>query len=85
MKLKCQQTRKKTCKGTCGHAEVINDPFLSSKSLFCPQSQAKEFLDFLYLNVAILEILQNIKRSDENEFIDLNCGIQVTKVGLSSD
>ena len=66
---------------------MINDPFLSSKSLFCPQSRAEEFLDFLYLivNVAILEKLQNFKRSDENEFIDLNCGIQVTKVGLSSD
>ena len=43
--------------------------------------------NFMYLidNVAIVEKLQNFKRSDENEFIDLNCGIQVTKVGLSSD
>ena len=74
--MKCQQTEKRPV-GTCGHAEVINDPFLSSKSLFCPQSWAKEFLVFLYLivNVAILEKLQNFKRSDENEFIDLNCGI----------
>ena len=43
--------------------------------------------NFMYMieNVAIVEKLQNFKRSDENEFIDLNCGIQVTKVGLSSD
>ena len=40
---------------------------------------------YLIDNVAIVEKLQNFKRSDENEFIDLNCGIQVTKVGLSSD
>ena len=46
--------------------------------------QRKNFM-YLIENVAIVEKLQNFKRSDENEFIDLNCGIQVTKVGLSSD
>ena len=58
--MKLETNSKRTCKVTCGHARMINDPFLVIDPLFCPQA-------------------------DENEFIDLNCGIQLTKVGLSSD
>ena len=37
---------------------------------------------YLIVNVAILEKLQNFKRSDEKKFIDLNCGETSEKSGI---